>query len=269
MAPRALSILNLVLAFGFAAFVIAFHAGLTGPTPGAISSRYPTMIAPFEPARWVAFAVAGLGVAFAVHQSVRARRDSSFLGRVRPWSALAFVAAITWLAFAQYEIFLNALGAGVVLLGALAVIVAICARSDRPLSGAERWLVFGTFSLFLGWATLAVVETGAQMAVSYGYPSVGVRAETLSVALISGVTLCAIAVSLLVRGNLAFAAGVAIPLIGIAASQMAGWSPLKSSAVGVFAALAALLALLGPVIARLPSLRPSLPRPVQHRQSLA
>jgi hypothetical protein len=252
----------LFAAIAFAVMAIGLQSGLTGPAHGALATRFPTYLA----LDGVAFTMLSVGAAgcvgYAVYQALRARRESPLLKRIGWHTAAAMLAFVGWLALiggGHVAVALGALGVVGILLGS---VIVRAARHPIPLSGAERWLVVGPFSLLAGWTTVACASLAAHTLVSFGWIGSGRMAEGVCVILLAVAVLVASALAFLIRGNIPYAVGATWVLAAIAIRHVADGGSTTSPAFAVVAILAALIVSLMPLVARLPSLRSPLPRPV-------
>jgi translocator protein len=116
----------------------------------------------FVPAGYV-FAIWGViylfMLAYMVYQALPAHRQDERLRRTGWLFAAANVLNGTWIVFWHYAT-LNYLASLVTMLGLLAALVAIYLRLDigrASYSGAAKWAVAGTFSVYLGWITVAAI----------------------------------------------------------------------------------------------------------------
>lgn len=135
-----------------------------GHTTGEVSRANAV---PFQPAGWAFLIwslIYGLLFAFVVYSFLPVGRRSSRIRAVGPLFLVANIANIAWLLAWHWERFALSLIAIVVLLGSLAAIYGVLQRRDAQGghgSFVQRFLVRGTFSIYLAWisiATLANVE---------------------------------------------------------------------------------------------------------------
>ena len=130
---------------------------LNGQQTGEISNRFDVL---FVPANYV-FAIWGLIylalAAFVVYQALPSQQNNPRLQRLGWLFALSNVANTAWIFLWHYEYFALTV---LVMAGLLISLIAIYLRLGigRTTSrGVERWVVDGTFSLYLGWITVATI----------------------------------------------------------------------------------------------------------------
>jgi hypothetical protein len=130
---------------------------LNGLQTGQISDRFKVF---FVPAGYV-FAIWGiiyLGlIAYAVYQALPGQRENPRLARTGYLFVLSCVANIVWLFLWHYEHFVFTLLAMFALLGLLIAIYLQLGIGKLQVSPGERWLVHLTFSVYLGWITVATI----------------------------------------------------------------------------------------------------------------
>ena len=139
---------------------------INGRQTGAISDMFPVL---FTPAGYV-FSIWGLIylglIAYAVFQALPAQRENPRLRSIGNLFLVASLANIVWIFLWQYLQFPLTIVAMLILLGAL---IGIYLRLDIGRSQpprAERWLVNLTFSIYLGWITVATIAN-ATILLSY------------------------------------------------------------------------------------------------------
>ena len=212
--------------------------GVFGPTNGALSDRYPTLIV----AAGYAFAVWGLiflwDVAFGAWQAFSKRSRGAPLDHVRPWAAGGFALTAAWMPVFSQQLFWLAL---LVIWAALGCLLACAlrlsaARSEVPGLAAWAW---APLSLHAGWLSMAAFLNTAQVIVAYRLlPTDAMLAWTL-------VLFVAAAVLLLwanhrMRGNLPFAAAALWALAAVYVKQ-SGWRLPGSDTAALVAVVVALV----------------------------
>lgn len=140
--------------------------GAFGPTNGAISDQYPTLIV----AAGYAFAIWGLiflwDVAFGAWQAFSRHAAAPVVARVRPWAAAGFALTAVWMPVFSMQLFWLAL---LIIWAALACLLACAltlsaARDGTP--GLTVW-AWAPLSLHAGWLSLAAFLNTAQVIVAY------------------------------------------------------------------------------------------------------
>jgi hypothetical protein len=215
--------------------------GAFGPTNGAISDRYPTLIV----AAGYAFAIWGpiflLDLAFGLWQLSPRRRRHGALVRVRLPAALGFGLTALWMPVFSQQHFLLALA---VIWAALACLALAALRLSRhahaePRQALWAWL---PLSLHAGWLSLAVFLNTAQVIVAYRWLSTtrmlpwSLLLFTLAAALLLGLNRA-------MRGNLAYVAAALWALAAVYVKQASSGLDGAHSAAWLALALAAALLL--------------------------
>ncbi len=211
-----------------------------GPTNGALSDRYPTLVV----AAGYAFAIWGLifllDVAFGFWQLSSKRRADGVVARIRLPAALGFALTALWMPVFSQQLYWLAL---LVIWSSLACL-AICAlrlSRDPQQEAGQRWFAWLPLSLHAGWLSLAAILNTAQVIVAY-------RLLPTDDMLGWSVVLFAIAAILLLvlnqrmRGNLAYAAAAIWALVAVYMKQSAADLPGADTAAWIALALAVLLA---------------------------
>jgi hypothetical protein len=130
---------------------------LNGQNTGEISDRFQVY---FVPAGYV-FSIWGLIylglIAFAVYQALPAQRQNPRLQATGWWAVLAGLANSAWIFLWHYEQFPLTLVAMLTLLLSLIVIYLRLGIGRTAVSLAETLAVRLTFSIYLGWITVATV----------------------------------------------------------------------------------------------------------------
>lgn len=213
------------------------QSGAFGPTNGAISDRYPTLLV----AAGYAFAIWGLiflwDVAFGLWQLRRRKPD--LLG-VRGWAATGFVLTAVWMPVFSNQWFLPALA---IIWAALVCLIVAAVRAAPPeaSAGQRAWAAY-PLALHAGWLSMAAFLNTAQVIVAYQWlPTADMF--TWSVVLLAAATLLAWSVNQRLRGHFAYPAAVVWALVGVYVKQ-SGWRLPGADTVSVLAlAVAALLVL--------------------------
>jgi MFS family permease len=228
---------------------------ITGPSIGEISDRYPTYVVPAGYAFMIWNLIFALSLGYAVWQALPSERENPLLRRVGWLTSSATAATSTWMLVFQRSLFALSVGIILWLLASLVGIVARAHRRVTTFSRAEAWLVYYTFSIFLGWITVATVANIAQTLTAFGWDGWGVDAQTWGVIalLLAGVTASAITAAM--RGNAPYALTVIWALIAVAVNQFLRATPASSTTVGAVAVGMALLVGTTLLVSRGPSER--------------
>ncbi len=235
--------------------VLAFIAVLTvnflsnalpinGKTAQDISDALPSYFTPagYTFSIWGIIYLALFG--FIIYQALPAQRERPFQRQIGWLFVASSVFNITWLFSFHYEIYALSV---VLMLGLLATLIAIYLRLEigRPnsaLSTADKLLVQGPFSLYLGWIMVATIANISSFFVSVNWDGFGIAGQTWSAVMISVAVIVA-GVLLFNRRNLAYAGVLVWALFGIRAA-FPGEAIIANTAL-IAAVLIVVLALLG------------------------
>ncbi|MFC6839574.1 hypothetical protein ACFQGW_06590 [Xanthomonas theicola] len=212
--------------------------GAFGPTNGAISDRYPTLIV----AAGYAFAIWGiflLDLAFGLWQLSPRRRRHGTLAQVRLPAALGFGLTALWMPVFSQQHFLLALA---VIWAALACLALAALRLSRD-AHAEPWQALWAWlplSLHAGWLSLAAFLNTAQVIVAYQWLSIThMLPWSLLLFALAGALL--LGLNRAMRGNLAYVAAALWALAAVYVKQAGSGLDGARSAAWVALALAAAL----------------------------
>ncbi len=157
---------------------------LNNQTTGDIANRYPVR---FIPANYVfsiwSLIYVGL-IAYAMYQALPAQRTNERLRRTGWLFVLTCVLNSAWLVLWHYEFFILTIPVMVALFVALfAIYIALRMRGDT-ISATERLIVFGTFSVYLGWITVALITNVVTVLYQQGWNGFGISADVWTVMLL-------------------------------------------------------------------------------------
>lgn len=209
--PRQIS--NLVFAVGQAA-APAVTPALGLPPVGSVSDRYPTWVVPAGYAFSIWGLIFGLCIAYAIWQMLPAQRANPLLRRVGWLTAAAFAASMAWEFVFPAGMYGLSVALIVTTLVSLAVAVARMAGWREPPRGPERWLVWMTCGVYLGWITVATVANVAQALTAAGVVELGLGGETWGVVMLMAAAAIASLVTLATR-NAACALAVIWALVAV------------------------------------------------------
>src|ERR1044072_409850 len=140
--------------------------GAFGPTNGAVSAEYPTLLTPAG----YAFAIWGLiflfDVAYALWQATGERRRDATLSAVAPWAVAGFVLTAAWMPLFSLGLFWPCL---LVIFAALACLLRcalLLTRDTLPVRAQWLW-AWTPLSLHAGWLSVAAFLDLAQVIVAY------------------------------------------------------------------------------------------------------
>jgi hypothetical protein len=137
--------------------ILADALPINGLGTGQISDQFKVY---FVPAGYV-FSIWGLIylglIAFAVFQALPSQRENPRLRATGWWIALGGLANIAWIFLWHYEKFAWTLVAMLVLLATLIITYLRLGIGRVKVSSAERYTTQLTFSIYLGWITVATI----------------------------------------------------------------------------------------------------------------
>lgn len=210
-----------------------------GPTNGALSDRYPTLVV----AAGYAFSIWGLifllDIAFGCWQFSSRRRDQGALASIRLPAALGFALTALWMPVFSQQLFWLAL---LIIWSALACL-AICAlrlSRDADAQPGQRGFAWLPLSLHAGWLSLAAILNTAQVIVAYGLLPTG-RMLGWSVALLAVAAAVLLWLNLRMRGNTVYALAAVWALVAVYVKQSASSLPGAGTTAWIALALAVLV----------------------------
>jgi len=211
-----------------------------GQTTAEISDRFQVY---FVPAGYV-FAIWGvvyLGwLAFVIYQWLPSQRDNPRLQRLGYLFPLSCLANSAWLFLWHYEYFVMTVLVMLVLLLSLIAIYLRLRIGLEPKPPLERWCVDLTFSIYLGWISVATIANVTAVLDYLGWNGWGLSPVTWTLVMLAvGVALAA--AMGLARRDVAYLAVILWAFVGIAIRN--GAAPVV--AAGAWTASALVAALLG------------------------
>lgn len=232
----------LVLLLSLAMPLVAWFSqqGAFGPSNGALSDRYPTLVV----AAGYAFAIWGLifllDVLFGFWQLSSRHRVDGVVADIRLPAALGFSLTALWMPVFSHQLFWLAL---LIIWSSLACLLVCAVRlsnDPQPRSG-QHWFAWLPLSLHAGWLSLAAILNTAQVIVAYRLLSMD-NMLGWSIALLVLATILLLALNQRMRGNLAYAAAAVWALTAVYAKQSASDLSGADTAAWLAVATAALLA---------------------------
>ena len=191
---------------------------LNGLNTGAISDNFKVY---FVPAGYV-FAIWGLIylllIIFAIYQALPAQKTNPRLRRIGYLFALSCVANIVWLFLWHYEIFPLTLLAMLVLLFCLIAIYIRLETGVSRVSTGETWAVRLTFSIYLGWITVATAANITDVLDYLKWNGWGISPVVWTMIVLAAVVVIAAAMSF-TRRDIAYQLVILWALAGIAIKQ--------------------------------------------------
>lgn len=213
---------------------------LNGQTTGQISDRFQVF---FVPAGYV-FSIWGLIylalIAFVIYQALPSQRENPALRQIGYLPALSGVANSAWIFLWHYEFFALTLVAMLALLGLL---IAIYLRLDigrSPASQGQKWAVNLTFSIYLGWITVATIANVTSLLDYLRWDGWGISPQAWTAIMLGAAVFIAWAMSL-TRRDAAYLLVLIWAFIGIAVKHAATPSVATSAWVATVLVGGALL----------------------------
>lgn len=237
-----LGFLNLI---AFAAMVavnaLANALPINGKATGELSDQYPNLFVPAG----LTFSIWGLIylllAVFAVYQLVASLRrrgePAAMFDRIGLWFFISCLANIGWILAWHYEVLWLSMALMLLLLVCLLAIY-LRLRIGRSAAGTgEKLMVHLSFSVYLGWITVATIANATALLVDLGWDRLGLGEPFWAAALIAAGVLIGLAV-LASRRDIFYALVLVWALLGIVLKRRGAGDPL--SAVVPLAALVGL-----------------------------
>ena len=214
--------------------------GTFGPTNGAISDQYPTLLV----AAGYAFAIWGLiflcNVIFGVWQATGTRRNDPTLDRVAPWAIGGFLLTAAWMPLFSMSLYWLCL---LVIFAALACLlrcVSILTHDAAPLRSQWLW-AWTPLSLHAGWLSVAAFLNLAQVIVAYRLLPIDHMLGWSAVVLVLAAVMLLV-VNQHMRGNIDYVAAAAWGLVAMYVKQ-SGWDLPGAATIAWMALVVAALLL--------------------------
>jgi hypothetical protein len=189
-------------------------------------------------------------LAYALYQLRPSSQDEQRLARIDWWFPLSCAANIGWLFLWHYEQFPLTLPAMFGLLACLLLIYTRLGIGIAPTSRLSFWTVNATFSLYLGWISVASIANVGQVLDFMGWDGWGIAPEmwTLTMLIVAAglTTLMAI-----MRGDIIYLLVIIWATIGIAIKQSP--TPIVAITAWSVAGYAAFMLLIAYIRRRRPS----------------
>lgn len=222
--------------------ILANTLPLNGLNTGEISDRFQSY---FVPAGYV-FAIWGIIyigiIAYSLYQILPSQRENTDLDRITIPYLLSSLFNIAWLFSWHYERFTLTI---VLMVGLLLSLIAIYLRLGtglKSVSAGMRWCVHLTFSIYLGWVSVATIANASQLLDYLGWQGAGIAPQVwaaimLAVAVVVGAGMA------IVRKDAGFLLVLVWAFAGIGVKQSA--AATVATAAWIATGTAALLAILG------------------------
>ncbi len=195
--------------------VLANVLPLNGLNTGEISDRFDIFFVPAGYVFSIWFLIYVGLIAYTVYQALPSQRKKAGLRAIASWYIFGSAANVIWLFLWHYEQFSFTLFAMVGLLVSLIMIYLRLDIGHSQVPAAEKWTVHLTFSVYLGWITVATIANATQLLFYLGWNGLGIAPEVWAVILLgAGVIISAI--MSLTRRDAAYSLVLVWAYIGIA-----------------------------------------------------
>ena len=223
---------------------------INGKGTGEISDSFEVF---FVPAGYV-FAIWGLIYLFllgyTIYQALPAQRENPALQKIGYLYILSAVANIAWIFLWHYEIFPLTLVFMLVILGCLIAIYLQLGIGQTQVPTAEKWLVHVTFSIYLGWITVATIANVTSLLDYLNWGGWGISPEVWTLLMLAAAVIISGLMSF-TRGDVAYSLVLIWAFVGIAVKHQG----VTTVAAGAWVAtvLVAVLLVAGVALKRKPS----------------
>jgi hypothetical protein len=209
--------------------VLADALPINGLGTGQISDTFKVY---FVPAGYV-FSIWGLIylglIALAIFQALPNQRENPRLRSTGWWICLGGLANIAWIFLWHYEMFALTVVAMLVLLGTLIVTYLRLGLGRIKVSPVERYTTQLTFSIYLGWITVATVANITSLLDYLKWSGFGIAPEIWMGIVLAAVLVIAVIMNF-TRRDVAYAAvilwalaGIAVKFAGVPAVAIPTW----------------------------------------------
>ena len=212
--------------------------GLTAPEISASFDVY------FVPAGYV-FSIWGiiyLGlIAYAIYQLLPAQRENPRLRQIGWWFVLSSAANCAWLLLWHYGYFPLSVVVMLIILISLIMIYVRMGTERQDIPSAERWFVQLTFSIYLGWISVATVANIAGTLNTVNWGGFGISPQIWTYTMLAVATTLA-GLMAYTRQDIAYMLVLVWAFIGIGVEQAN--TPQVASAAYLAAGVVTLLVIL-------------------------
>ena len=208
--------------------ILASALPLNGQNTGAISDRFQVF---FVPAGYV-FAIWGLiyigWIAFTIYQFLPAHKESPRLRRLGYLFALSGVFNAAWLFCWHYNQFGLSVLVMLTLLGLLLTSYLTLGIGKTSVSNAEKWCVDISFSVYLGWISVATVANITDYLYFINWTGFGIAPQAWAVIMLMTASLLGIAMTF-IRRDSGYVFVLVWSFVGIAVKQATAPSVANSA----------------------------------------
>ena len=214
---------------------LANNLPLNGLNTGEISDRFEIF---FVPAGYV-FSIWGLIylalIVYSIFQALPAQTNNPVLKKIAPLYWISSLANTVWIFLWHYEVFSFTVFAMLTILVTLIMI----SRLVVGLKGLEKWIVRMTFSIYLGWISVATIANVSQNLYLYQWKGWGLDPQIWAVILLAVASALGI-LKTWMENDTPYALVLVWAFIGITVSQAGSSLVVTSAWVSVFLLVAAL-----------------------------
>ncbi len=220
--------------------ILANALPLNGQNTGQISDRFPVY---FVPAGYV-FSIWGLIyiglLAYGIYQALPSQRDNPRLRSIDGLFLVSSAANSLWIFAWHYNVFSLTIVLMLILLASLIGIYLRLNIRRATVPQGERWAVHQTFSVYLGWITVATIANLSDVLYYWKWNGFGIDGQIWMLVVLAAAVLIALAMTL-TRRDTAYLLVLVWAFAGIVVKQSG--TPLVAGASAAAAALVALMAL--------------------------
>jgi hypothetical protein len=193
---------------------------INGKTQAEISDSFEVL---FVPAGYV-FSIWGLIflllIGYTIFQALPSQRENPALQKIGYLYLGSAVANITWIFLWHYGLFSLSLVVMVILLGFLIAIYLRLGIGKVQVSSSEKWWVHLTFSIYLGWITVATIANATTLLDYLHWGGWGISPEVWTLLVLAAATLISGVMSF-TRADIAYSLVLIWAIVGIAVKHQA------------------------------------------------
>jgi hypothetical protein len=157
---------------------------INGYNTGQLSDMYPNLFVPagLTFSIWgVIYLLLGIFVVFQAIVAFSSGKNNAFVQKIGPWFFISCLANMSWILAWHYQFVPLSL---VIMLGILGSLIMIYQRLEigrKSAGGSEKFLVHLTFSIYLGWITVATIANVTTLLVDIGWAGFGLEGSIWTV----------------------------------------------------------------------------------------
>jgi hypothetical protein len=221
--------------------VLANLLPLNGRTTASISDSYPTLITPAGYVFSIWGVIYALLMIFTVFQALPSNRDNTFLGQIGYLFLFSSIANAVWLFMWHYGYIALSILPMFMLLASLIFIYVRLQIGRSSVTMREKLGVHVSFSVYLGWITVAPIANVAAAAVFLNLDGLGLAEVTWAVLVIVIALIITLGV-IVTRRDIAYSLVIVWALVGIALKQSSYQSIVWSAGISAAIVLVAVVA---------------------------